>query len=51
MAELMRVALDSSCTWLDVVWHKDIVLASVIGFARYVFVNFWKLVYLARGQC
>lgn len=32
MAELTRVALDSSCTWLDVVWHKDIVLASVIGY-------------------
>jgi hypothetical protein len=37
MAELMSVALDSSCTWIDVVWHKDIVLASVIGYAKICF--------------
>jgi hypothetical protein len=35
MAKMIRVALHSPCTWLGVVWQKDIVLASVIGCARY----------------
>jgi hypothetical protein len=32
---VIRVALHSPYTWLGVMWQKDIVLASVIGYARY----------------
>jgi hypothetical protein len=37
MVELTRVAVHSPCTWLGVMWEKDIVLESVIGYARYAF--------------
>jgi hypothetical protein len=51
MAELIMVALHSPCTWLGVVWQKDIVFADAKVMQDMIFVDHRELVRIARGQC